>query len=245
MSSKTLNPNYRDRADQTRKKILRAAIREFSAHGLAGARTDLIAESAKVNKALLYYYFKSKSGLYEAALEEASGMVAERTLAALDPKFSAGERLLRATLNHFDRILTQRDFQSLMQQEMVRFRQGGTGVMPLIVKKLFKPLLENLRETVLEGIHTGELCQADWLQVVYSMLGPNVFYFLSAPMMRLALPVHPFDKAEIASRRKAAVRFLGNALFVDRAHGAKVAKRVLASMPMPQVKNVEVWRKLS
>jgi TetR/AcrR family transcriptional regulator len=243
MPKKTSSPNYRDRSDQTRKKILRAAIREFSAHGLAGARTDTIAESARVNKALLYYYFKSKSGLYEAALEEVSGTVAERTLAVLDPEYSAGERLLRAALNHFDRILTQREFQSLMQQEMVRFRLGESGAMPLIVKKFFMPLLQKLQETVSEGIKTGELCESDGLQVVYSMLGANVFYFLSAPMMRLLLPFNPFDSSAIASRRKAAVQFLGNALFVDRARGAKLAKRVLADMP--QVKNVQLWRKRS
>jgi hypothetical protein len=83
----------------------------------------------------------------------------------------------------------------------------------------------------------------DWLQVVYSMFGANVFYFLSAPMMRLALPFHPFDIKAIESRRKAAVHFLGNALFVDRAHGAKLAKRALAGMPMPQIKKVRLWRK--
>ncbi len=69
MNSQGSNTN---RADRTRKLILRAAIREFSAHGLAGARTDAIAESAKVNKALLYYYFKSKKGLYAAAIDEVS-----------------------------------------------------------------------------------------------------------------------------------------------------------------------------
>src|ERR1700728_3238541 len=130
MSAKELNPNRR--ADRTRKSILRAAIREFSAHGLAGARTDAIAESAKVNKALLYYYFKSKSGLYAAAIEEVSGTVVERALAALDPGRSAGDRLLRTALNHFDRILTQRDFQSLMQQEMVRLRRGQSESVPLL-----------------------------------------------------------------------------------------------------------------
>src|SRR6202453_2670770 len=117
MRSKTSNEN---RADRTRKNILRAAIGEFSQHGLAGARTDAIAESAKVNKALLYYYFKSKSGLYAAALEEASAAVVERALAVLDPARSAGDRLLRTALNHFDRILAQPDFQRLMQQEMLR-----------------------------------------------------------------------------------------------------------------------------
>ena len=36
---------------------------------MAGARTDAD-KSAKVNKALLYYYYKSKEGLYSAALLE-------------------------------------------------------------------------------------------------------------------------------------------------------------------------------
>src|SRR6204780_5409011 len=116
MDGKASNMN---RADRTRKTILRAAIREFSAHGLAGARTDAIAESAKVNKALLYYYYKSKSGLYAAAIEEVSSAVADRAFAALDPKEGAGERLLRKALSHSDPILTQHDFQSPMQKEMV------------------------------------------------------------------------------------------------------------------------------
>lgn len=233
----------KERADLTRKAILRAAVREFSAHGLAGARTDAIAESAKVNKALLYYYFKSKSGLYAAAIEEVSGAVADRAFAALDPKHSAGERLLRTALSHFDRILTQRDFQSLMQQEMVRMRRGESDEMPALVKNVFKPLLGKLQEAVHEGIEKGELCQMDWLQVCYSALGANVLYFLSAPMMRMLLPFDPFKPAAIESRRKAAVQFLANALFVDRAHGARLARRVLAEMPMPKAALAQVGRK--
>src|SRR6201985_2777453 len=174
MLVKESNPNRR--ADQTRKAILRAAIREFSNQGLAGARTDAIAESAKVNKALLYYYFKSKQGLYAAAIDEASKTVAERALAALDPKHSAGERLLRTALSHFDRILTQRDFQSLLQQEMVRMRRGESEALPSMVKNVFRPLLGRLQQAVEEGIETGELCRVDWLQTVYSVLGANVLY---------------------------------------------------------------------
>jgi len=231
------------RADLTRKAILRAAVREFSTHGLAGARTDAIAESAKVNKALLYYYFKSKNALYTAAIEDATTAVAERAFAALDPKHSAGERLLRTALNHFDRILTQRDFQSLMQQEMVRMRMGKSESLPILVKNVFKPLLEKLQQAVQEGIATGELCPVDWLQVVYSSLGPNVLFFLSAPMIRRALPFDPFTPEAIATRRCAVLQFLSNALFVDRAHGAKVARRVLAEMPMPDATHAHVWRK--
>ena len=63
------------RADQSRDRILHAAIREFSEHGLAGARTGAIAAAARVNKALLYYYFRDKEALYVASLEEVAGKV--------------------------------------------------------------------------------------------------------------------------------------------------------------------------
>src|SRR6202046_273211 len=242
MSVKPTTTNRRP--DLTRKAILRAAIREFSEHGLAGARTEAIAESAHVNKALLYYYFKSKSGLYQAAIEEVSSVAAERAFAALDPKHSAGSRVLRTALSHFDRILTQRDFQSLMQQEMVRMRRGESKALPTMVENVFKPLLGKVEEAVHDGIATGELCHVDWLQVVYSVLGANVLYFLSAPMMRLMLPFNPMEPAAIECRRRAAVQFLGNALFVDRAHGARLVKRVLADMPMPKTSHGYVWRKL-
>jgi TetR/AcrR family transcriptional regulator len=227
-----------ERADHTRRNILRAAVREFSTHGLSGARTDAIAKSAKVNKALLYYYFKDKQGLYAAAVEEVSGEVVKNALAALDPAYSAGERLLRSAVNHFDRILTQREFQSLMQQEMVRFHRGGGGSLPLFFQTAFKPLIEKLQGAVTEGIRTGELCDVDTLQVMYSIFGANVLYFLSAPMMQLALPFKPFEPKVLKLRREAAVRFLGVALFTDRAHGARLANRVLANMPMPKPKNL-------
>ncbi len=231
------------RADVTRKAILRAAIREFSEHGLAGARTDTIAASAKVNKALLYYYFRSKTGLYAAAIEEVTSTIAERALAALDPEHSPGERLLRTALQHFDRIFSQRDFQSLLQHEMVRMRKGESEAMPLLVKNVFKPLMDKLQQSVCEGIQSGELLQMDWLQVVYSALGANVLYFLSAPMMRHVLPFDPMDPAAIEARRKIAVQFIGSTLFVDRVHGAKLAGRVLAEMPMPRPVKTRVWRK--
>ena len=239
----TTKSSQRERAEQTRKAILDAAIREFSAHGLSGARTEAIAESAGANKALLYYYFKSKKGLYAAALEAVSAQVVGDALAALDPIYSPGERLLRTALNHFDRILTKREFQSLLQQEMVRFHRDESGSSPLFFQSAFKPLLEKLQGAAAEGIKKRELCKMDWMQVMYSIFGANVLYFLSAPMMQLAMSFNPLDLEALRQRRVIAVEFLASALFRDRAHGARLAKRVLAAMPMPAIQEFQFWRK--
>ena len=48
--------------------ILAAAEREFAMLGWSGARVERIAREARVNKQLLFHYYDSKSGLYEAAL---------------------------------------------------------------------------------------------------------------------------------------------------------------------------------
>jgi len=54
-------------ADRTKARILAAAIEEFAARGIAGARVDRIAEVAGCNKAMLYAYFGNKDGLFDAA----------------------------------------------------------------------------------------------------------------------------------------------------------------------------------
>jgi len=224
-----------DRASETRTRILDAALQEFSAHGLAGARTEQIASIAGVNKALLYYYFESKENLYIAALEMISAKIRDRTLAVFLRVSSPGERVLRSALEHFDRILTQHEFQGLMQQEMMRLQKGESGALPILVKRVFAPVLTMYQAMVREGIESGELIDAEWMQIHLATLGANVFYFLSAPVWRILLPFEPFAPEALALRRTALVQFLGQAIFADRQRGAELAARVLADTPMPEV----------
>ncbi len=224
-----------DRSAETRAKILDAALREFSTLGFAGARMDQIASAAGVNKALLYYHFDSKENLYVAAVEMISAKIRDRSMAVFLSKASPGERLLRASLDHFDRVLTQGEFQSLMQQEMMRMHQGEPGAMGILVKRVFSPIQAMFESMVREGISSGELIDVDWLQLHLAALGANVFYFLVAPVWRMLLPFEPFAPEVLAERRRSVVEFLGQAVFVDRALGAQIAAKVLADSPMPEL----------
>lgn len=57
-------------SERTRQRLLDAAFDEFVDHGLAGARVDRIARSAKANKQAIYAYFGSKEALFDAVLEQ-------------------------------------------------------------------------------------------------------------------------------------------------------------------------------
>ena len=66
-NGKAAIPATRD-PDRTRRRILAAALAEFSAKGFAGARVDAIARRARGNKRMLYHYFGNKEDLFTAVL---------------------------------------------------------------------------------------------------------------------------------------------------------------------------------
>ncbi len=63
-------------------RIVAAARDEFAKRGLAGARVEQIARRAGVNKQLVFYYYHSKRGLFQAVLTQAATEL-EGALAAL------------------------------------------------------------------------------------------------------------------------------------------------------------------
>ncbi len=62
-------------AEQTRARIMEAAIVEFTKHGFHGARVAQIARRAEVNVALIYRYFESKEHLFATLLEHVTESV--------------------------------------------------------------------------------------------------------------------------------------------------------------------------
>jgi AcrR family transcriptional regulator len=78
-------------AEATRKRLLDAALKEFGAFGIAGARVDRIAAEAGSNKAQIYHYFGSKDGLFDAVFNRILvRMTAEAPIDATDLPEYAG-----------------------------------------------------------------------------------------------------------------------------------------------------------
>ncbi|MDG4820972.1 TetR family transcriptional regulator [Asanoa sp. WMMD1127] len=91
-------------AQETRRRLVEAAYREFAAHGIAGARVDRVAASAGVNKALIYFHFGNKEGLFTAVFEQiVNQTLAEAPMDAANlPEYAA--RLFDAGQTHPDAL---------------------------------------------------------------------------------------------------------------------------------------------
>jgi len=201
------------RRDASRAKILAAAERIFAREGLAGARTDAIAAEAGVNKALLYYYFKSKARLYEAVIERHLQEFNDRALAVLNAPGSARALLLRYVELHFDFISQRHRHAPLFQQLMMK----GGGPPERLFRKYIAPRVQALGKLLARGIKAGELRKADPYHTAISLAALVVFYFSAAPMLQRTGAPDPYAAANLKRRKREVLDFIRHGLFTNPA----------------------------
>jgi len=215
----------RGRPQESRAAILQAAVREFAHEGIAGARTDAIARDAKVNKALLYYYFKDKEALYGAVLDQVFGGLIEYVGEVLSRDLPPREKVMAYAGAHFDYVANHPLYPRIVQGEMMGAGRSRAGNhLERIVRKYFRPLFGRLTEVLKVGQAAGEFRTVDPQQFVPSMIAVIVFYFTSAPVMRLMSGKDPLLPERVAARRAAVLDFISAALFQrlsGKARGAR------------------------
>ena len=197
----------------SRAAILRAAAEEFAEHGIAGARTEAIAREARVNKALLYYYFKDKETLYGAVLDNAFSGLKATVFRVLDSDLPAREKIMTYAGTYFDFIASNQVYPRLMQREMMRAREGHSPHIEKLVKNYLQPIYARVGELLRKGIAEGEFRKIDPAHFIPSMVAMIIFYFSSAPLMQKIVRFNPLAPERIAERRTAVLDFISAALF--------------------------------
>ena len=201
----------RRRGEASRASILAAAERVFAQTGLAGARTDLIAAEAGVNKALLYYYFKSKERLYQAVLEDHFKEFNQKALEVLVAPGSAQKILLRYVSLHFDFISARHRHAPLFQQ----FMSAGGKMSQMLVRKYFTPRSQAFGKLLERGMRDGEFRRTDRFHTGISIVALIVFYFSAAPVLQMLGHADAYGKANLKRRKAEVLDFIRHALFVQ------------------------------
>ena len=209
-----VNPGRNSRQQrslETRAAILAAAGKIFAKSGLAGARTDAIAAAAGVNKALLYYYFKSKENMYEAVVEDHFSGFNRQALEVLTAPGPARAILLRYVSLHFDFISARHRYASLHQQTMM----AGGKFAERLVKKYFRPRSEAFDKLLERGMQSGEFHRTDRFNMAVSVVSLIVFYFSAAPVLKSMGRADAYRPANLCRRKTEVLDFIRRGLFVD------------------------------
>lgn len=174
--SKIIEPRSRD-ADRSQLAILAAARDEFARYGLSGARVDRIAENAKLNKRLIYYYFTSKDDLFLAVLEGAYADIreAEKQLHLTD--LEPAQAIRRLTEFTWDYYIAHPEFITLLNSENLHQAQHLTKSER--IREMNSPVIQTLGEILergrSEGLFRGGI---DPVQL-YISIASLAYFFLS------------------------------------------------------------------
>jgi len=162
---------------------------------------------------LLYYYFKDKEALYGAVLDQVFGGLIAHVGEVLSRDLPPREKIIAYAGAHFDYVASHPLYPRIVQGEMMGAGRGRANHLQRIVKQYFRPLFGRVAEVLKTGQATGQFRPVDPLHFVPSMIAVIVFYFTSAPAMRLMTGKDPMSPERVAARRAAVLDFISAALF--------------------------------
>ena len=198
----------------TKAAIVAAALEEFAQLGLAGARIDEIARAARVNKALLYYYFESKEHLYQGVVEQMFVAMTSALRRALSTADGPREKLLAFLDANFKVLAAQPGYARLLEQEMDIVKVFLNNLQPDTAPKFFRqiaPLLIEFRAVLEEGVKTGVFRTIDIDAVLPLLLMLVRTAVRGIPMAGKFISAS--RKVSAKRRRAAAIDFITCALF--------------------------------
>jgi TetR/AcrR family transcriptional regulator len=168
------HPTQKRDREVTVPAILDAAEIEFATRGFAATRTESIAARANVVKGLIFHYFKSKEGLYEAVLVRAYQPLSD----ALDKSFDKNLNATDGLLTFVERLLTAMTEHPLSPVIFILESIQGGGEH---VRKLGIPSLYSRVEVLLKrGIASGEFREMNPGPGAINIIGLCAFYFCAA-----------------------------------------------------------------
>jgi TetR/AcrR family transcriptional regulator len=195
-------------------RILTAAALEFAERGFAGARVDRIARRARVNKAMLYYHFTSKQGLYRTLLRQMFSRAADRLRAITALDVPPAEKVDRVIAGIASLIDEHPFFPAIMMREIA---EGGAHLDRATLAAL-AGVPRAVGAIVAEGVAAGAFRAVNPVFAYFSMAAPVVFYLAGTPIRNEMSDLHMID-----------MRTMSLPEFI--AHAQEATRRALAATP--------------
>ena len=183
----------------TRDLILKAAEEVFAEKGYTGARVAEIAKRAGMDKRLIFYYFRTKQGLYANILED--------FFEKAEPVFDEFLRRRKDMAQKLDlaRFLenTTEFIQANRNPVRILFREfldGGVLLAALLPGRIL-PIFRLWREYYSRFFSTprGSPREADHMLLTLS--GMSLFYFLVVPLMEQVWQEDPLHPDRLSERK--------------------------------------------
>jgi TetR/AcrR family transcriptional regulator len=199
----------KSRRRDSRAQVLAAARAEFAARGFSGAGVDRIAAKARVNKAMIYYHFTSKIGLYREVLRDGFRRLTDNARQAI-----AGAPTAIARFDaYIDSLVRTARADPHIVPIMLRELAGGGRHFDAETLRLMGGLFLLVQEILDEGRAAGEFRETDALLTHFMVIGSTLLYVANEPIRDQVRRAGVLGRAaRIPSDHAAMARHLGTVL---------------------------------
>lgn len=186
----------------------------FVRKGRYGAKMQDIADTADINKAMLHYYFRTKDKLYAKVFENVfiSVFGTLHQVFGIDTDFET--KLVKFIDQYTNLIMENPQFPIFILREL---SEGAEDVKP-VFNQILSDNKFNLPFTFIQAIQTairnGEIKPVDPRQLLITILGAVVFYFIAEPLLSVFLQKDSAYNREafIEERKKVIVDIIFNGI---------------------------------
>jgi TetR/AcrR family transcriptional regulator len=162
----------------SRARVFAAAAAEFAARGYAGANVDRIARAARVNKAMIYYHYKSKAALYRAILRDMFDAVSTRVRSVAAGPLTPEEKI-RGFIEAIAAAGEARPhFPPIWLRELA---EGGAHVDEATLAYV-RDVLQALGGILQEGRRAGRFQPVNPLLIHIGIVAPLMLFLATAPL---------------------------------------------------------------
>jgi TetR/AcrR family transcriptional regulator len=185
----------------TEEKILSAAKKVFISKGMAGARTQDIADEAGINKALLHYYFKNKEQLFENIFTRLTHGFWQQITSVFESDSPLFEKIHTFCSMYIDKIIENPYIPLFVLYEM---NQRPAG----FVKKMFRnnpPKPAKLMQQIEAEVKGGNIRPISPHQLIMNMISMCVLPFIGKPMFMAVMNIDERTFLDLMHERKKSV----------------------------------------
>ena len=157
----------------SRPAIFQAAAHEFAQRGYDAAGVDRIADKARVNKAMLYYHYGSKQGLYVEVLRDMFRAVGARTRAIAQGGGTAETKVDAWIVTIVEEAAARPWFPPIMLRELA----SGAPRLDPDTFAMMNVVYGAVRDIVEQGQREGVFADVDPLMTHLTIMPPILIYF--------------------------------------------------------------------
>ena len=173
----------------TKESILKSAEKLFARKGFESTTVREIARDSGVNVAMIYYYFKTKDGLYQEIIEGSFDKLFCLLKDGVDHRKGPEEKVYDIIKVYINFFYHHKDIHRIFLRETVTQSRH----VEVIVKKYISKNFNLIHSVIKEGVKEGIFRVQDTVLSTFSLIGMILYYFTYEPVYTRLVSAEKFE----------------------------------------------------